>query len=278
MQLDLWLSHATQRLAEAGIEAARFEAECLLEHQLKRGRAYFYTYPETQLTLTQLDQLASDLTRRCQGEPLAWVLGEWSFWGMALAVSPATLIPRADTEVLVEQVLALNLPAKARVIDLGTGTGALALALKKERPAWQVQAVDLIPEAVELARCNALAHQLAVSIAVSDWWQAVPAGVFDLIVSNPPYIRADDPHLEQGDLRYEPHSALVAAQQGLAAYQQILAACDQRLAPQGWLVVEHGYDQAEAVRALFVQAGLVQVRSERDWAGQWRVTLGQRAE
>lgn len=274
MRLDQWLQQAFGQLQKAGLESPRHEAECLLGQMLQKNTAFFHARPETLLDERQLEQLGVWLRRRTDGEPLAWILGEWEFWGLPLQVSPATLIPRADTERLVELALQNCVLPRARVLDLGTGTGAVALALKTERPDWQVDAVDLQPEAVQLARSNARALKLDVRIWPSDWWQQIPAGQYDLIVSNPPYIHPDDPHLQQGDLRFEPVSALVGGSDGLDAYRALLAPIQQRLAPGGWLLVEHGYDQAGAVARLFAEAGLESVQGFRDHAGQPRVTLG----
>ncbi|SFX66562.1 peptide chain release factor N(5)-glutamine methyltransferase [Marinospirillum alkaliphilum] len=274
--LAAWLQQATNRLQQASVEAARHEAQCLLSWALDKNTAFFHARPEFLLNATQQQQLAEGLQRRLTGEPLAWILGQWEFWGLPLQVSPATLIPRADTECLVELALQVCELPQARVLDLGTGTGAVALALKKERPDWQVDAVDFQPDAVKLAQANAQRLGLDIRVWQSDWWQQVPAGQYDLLVSNPPYIHPDDPHLSQGDLRYEPTSALVGGQDGLDAYRALLNPVQQRLTPGGYLLVEHGYDQAAAVAALFSRAGLVGIQLQQDLAGQPRVTLGRR--
>lgn len=276
LELKTWLLQAQQRLADAGQESARREAELLLCHLLQKNTAYLFTWPEQVLSLEQQEQLEVWMQQRLAGQPLAWILGEWEFWGLPLQVSPATLIPRADTESLVELALELDLNPQARVLDLGTGTGALALALKSERPGWQVEAVDCASAAVQLARTNARQLQLDVRIWQSDWWQAVPPGRYDLVVSNPPYIHPSDPHLNQGDVRFEPRRALVGGEDGLEAYRQLLAEVPQRLQPEGWFLVEQGYDQSKAVAELFEQAQLSQVRTYQDAGGQPRVTLGQR--
>lgn len=276
LTLQNWLRQASQRLAEAQLETPRREAEILLCHLLQKNTAYLFTWPEKVLEPRQLEQLDIWLKQRLEGQPLAWILGEWEFWGLPLKVSPATLIPRADTECLVETALEVCHRKHARVLDLGTGTGAIALALKSERPGWQVEAVDLNPAAVQLARDNARQLQLDVRIWQSDWWQAIPPGQYDLILSNPPYIHPQDPHLTQGDLRFEPTSALVGGDDGLQAYRQLLVEIPQRLQPEGWLLVEQGYDQAAAVTELFHQAQLQAIATRKDDAGQPRVTLGAR--
>ena len=272
--LGQWLISASEQLQLGGIENARQEAEYLLGHLLQKNTAYLYARPEAKLLSEQLLRLNAWLEERVAGKPLAWILGEWDFWGLTLEVSPATLIPRADTERLVE--LALELPIKnpkARVLDLGTGTGAIALAIKKERPSWQVDAVDFKLDAVNLARKNARRLQLDVRVWQSDWWQQIPPQSYDLILSNPPYIHPADPHLLQGDLRFEPKTALVGGEDGLQAYRDLLAPIQQRLAPDGYLLVEHGYDQA-AVAELFALAALKGINNYKDYANQPRVTLG----
>ncbi|WP_218563955.1 peptide chain release factor N(5)-glutamine methyltransferase [Marinospirillum perlucidum] len=272
-----WLQEAAAQLLNAGIDNARQEAEILLCQLLQKNPAYLFTWPGQELSQEQQTSLGRQLHQRLEGTPLAWILGEWEFWGLPLRVSPATLIPRADTEVLVEAALDSCVLPQARVLDLGTGTGAIALALKKERPQWKVDAVDFQPEAVALARENARHLQLDIRVWQSDWWQAVPETPgYDLVVSNPPYIHPEDPHLQQGDLRYEPSSALVGGTDGLEAYRQLLAGLPKHLRPGGWFLVEQGYDQAEALQGLFARAGLLERLTYPDYAGQPRVTRGRR--
>lgn len=275
INLSQWLVLTSQKLQQAGIDNAHQEAEYLLSHLLQKNTAYFYAWPETQLAANQLTQLNTWLKERLAGKPLAWILGEWDFWGLTLEVTPATLIPRADTERLVE--IALQLPIEkpnARVLDLGTGTGAIALAIKKERPTWQVDAVDFKLDAVSLARKNARNLALDIRAWQSDWWQQIPPQTYDLILSNPPYIHPQDPHLSQGDLRYEPKTALVGGEDGLQAYRELLEPIQERLVLGGYLLVEHGFDQAAAVAELFNLAKLKGIECYKDYAGQPRVTLG----
>ena len=271
-----WLAGAKTRLA-AVTEEADTEAKYCLCHLLACSSSYLYAYPEQPLTTEQLSQLDAYLAQRLTGRPLAYVLGRWHFWDFELAVSEATLIPRADTEVVVEQALKLALPADAKVLDLGSGTGAIALALARERPDWQVLGLDIQPDAVQCANGNASTLQLAnCRFMASNWFDAVPAQSFELIVSNPPYIEPEDPHLVLGDLRYEPQTALVAGREGLADIEHIVQNSWQYLAAGGWLVLEHGYQQADAVRHCLQQAGFVAVRSQKDYGGNWRISLGQR--
>jgi len=274
LTLSEWLAAAYLQLQKAGIDNARQEADYLLGHLLQKNSAYFYAYPEVELQAKQLEQLEVWLKERITGKPLAWILGEWEFWGLTLQVSPATLIPRADTERLVELALDLTLKPKARVLDLGTGTGAIALAIKSERPDWQVDAVDFKLDAVSLARKNARQLQLDIRVWQSDWWQQIPAQTYDLILSNPPYIHPKDPHLSQGDLRFEPKTALVGGEDGLQAYRELLTPIQNRLVTGGYLLVEHGYDQAAAVAALFSLANLRDIKTYTDYLEQPRVTLG----
>lgn len=250
------------------------EARLLLCYLLNCQPGYLYTYPERQLTPIEQQQLQPLLQRRLAGEPLAYIFGHWPFYGLELLVSPCTLIPRSDTEILVDQALALTLPVQARVLDLGTGTGAIALALAHNRPQWQVSGVDLQADAVALAQRNAQALKLSnVHFTVSSWFSALPEQQFDLIVSNPPYIEAADPHLTA--LRFEPLTALVAEQQGLADLASIIAAAPAYLLPGGWLWLEHGYNQAQQVQQLLTAAGFQQVNSVRDYGGNWRISGGQ---
>lgn len=256
-------------------DSARLDVEVMLAHCLGKSRTWLYTWSDRELTAEELVRFESMLTRRLRGEPVAYIIGEREFWSLPLAVAPSTLIPRPDTERLVELTLALALPMQARVLDLGTGTGAIALALASERPDWQLLAVDMSAAAVALAETNRNRCQLSnVSVRQSNWFAAVTETGFAAIVSNPPYIDAADPHLGQGDVRFEPHTALIAADHGLADIRQIATESVGRLAVGGWLLVEHGYQQGEAVREIFRGAGFSQVRTERDYGDNERVTMG----
>lgn len=256
--------------------SAKLDAEVLLAHCIERDRTYLVTWPERCLTAEQAEHFAKLLEKRLVGHPVAHLLGEREFWSLPLYVNSSTLIPRPDTEVLVEQALDLTLPRNARVLDLGTGTGAIALALKHSCPNWQLTAVDKMADAVALAKRNAERLQLAIEIHQSDWFADVSqTNKYDLVVSNPPYIDADDPHLQQGDVRFEPLSALVAKDHGLADIQQIISSARDYLAAQGWLLIEHGYQQAAAVRASFADCGYTHINTVQDYAQLDRVTLGQ---
>ncbi|CAI0744981.1 Release factor glutamine methyltransferase [Serratia entomophila] len=274
MDYQGWLKAAAARLTHS--DSARRDAEILLGFVTGRARTFLMAFGETLLTPPQQQQLETLLARRERGEPVAYLVGEREFWSLPLSVSPATLIPRPDTECLVELALE-RLPAQpCRMLDLGTGTGAIALALASERPACAVTGVDLHPEAVALAQHNAQKLNIGNAQFLQGSWFAPLAGqTFALIVSNPPYIDAADPHLAQGDVRFEPGSALVAADRGLADLAAIVRQAPQYLQPQGWLLLEHGWQQGNSVRELLQAAGFSAVATHRDYGGNDRVTLGQ---
>lgn len=271
------LQDATEVL-EASAEASDnsgLDAEILLCWCLDCNRSWLYTWPERVLDESAVERFRALIERRRNGVPVAYLTGEREFWSLALKATPDTLIPRPATEALVEQALALPLPARARVLDLGTGTGAVALALAKERLGWEITAVDRVSEAVDLARDNARMLGLEqVAFLVSDWFEGLEEGDWDLIVSNPPYVAENDPHLERGDVRHEPRLALAAGVDGLDAIRAIIAEAGDWLAPEGWLALEHGYDQQLAVADCLRRAGFHDLKLVRDLAGQPRVVAG----
>ncbi|WP_429167611.1 peptide chain release factor N(5)-glutamine methyltransferase [Aeromonas rivipollensis] len=276
MQIQQARAHIMATLAEG--ESPRADADALLCHLLACRRSYLMTWPERELDADQQATLQAWLDRRLAGEPIAHLIGEREFWSLPLKVSPATLIPRPDTEVLVEQALA-RLPAgSCALLDLGTGTGAIALALKSERPDADVWAVDRMPDAAALARANSAALGLPIEVRDGSWFEPLSdAPRFAMIVSNPPYIDGADPHLEEGDVRFEPRSALVADEQGLADIRLIVADAPAHLCPGGWLLLEHGWEQGALVRQLLLQQGYCQVETVRDYGDNERVTLGRLA-
>ncbi len=257
-----------------GGESPRLDAELLLSQVTGWSRTRFRAWPEQALSAQQQAGFDRLVAQRAAGHPVAHLLGEQGFWSLPLAVNDTTLIPRPDTECLVERALSLPLPEDARVLDLGTGTGAIALALASERPAWRVQACDAQPGAVALARANARTLGLTVDVRLSHWFSELPPACFDLVVSNPPYIASNDPHLSEGDVRFEPASALVSGPDGLDDLRLIIARAPDWLESGGWLAVEHGHDQSAAVSGLFAKAGFVAVQTHRDYGGRERLTLG----
>lgn len=273
MRIDAWLAQAREQLAALS-DSARLDAELLLAGALQKDRTWLYTWADRELSSAEQALVEPLLQRRCAGEPVAYILGWRDFWSLRLQTEPSTLIPRPDTETLIEWALELPLPANSRVLDLGTGTGAIALALASEQPSWQVSGVDQSAAAVALAQRNALANGLpGVSFQASDWFSTVQ-GLFDLIVSNPPYIDAADEHLSQGDVRFEPRSALVADDNGLRDLALIIEQAPVYLRADGWLLLEHGWQQAEAVCGLLRQRGFVDVQTRRDLGGQSRISGG----
>jgi release factor glutamine methyltransferase len=271
VRIDDALRQARHRLASS--PCAALDAQVLLCHVLEQSRTWLFTWPERELTRAQQATFEALLARREQGEPVAHLSGEREFFGRPFSVTADTLIPRPDTETLVEQVLALALPANARVVDLGTGTGAIGITLALERPAWQVTLVDNSAAALQVAAANA--RQLGATVrCLQGSWLTPCDGFFDLVVSNPPYIEDSDVHLAQGDVRFEPRSALVAGDQGLADLITIAQQAAGKLIAGGWLLLEHGFEQGEAVRALLAGIGFEQVRTAQDLGGNDRVTLG----
>lgn len=272
MRIDAALRDARRRLSDS--PSAALDADLLLCHVLGKSRSYLFTWPERELDARQQSRFSSLLARRIQGEPVAHLIGEREFFGHAFRVTADTLIPRPDTEILVEKALSLNLPAQARVVDLGTGTGAIGVSLALAQPDWHVTLVDLSEAALQVAGDNARRLGAAVTCLPGSWLSPC-SGPFELIVSNPPYIEENDHHLDEGDVRFEPRSALVAPNNGLADLAAIVQQATGKLVAGGWLLLEHGFEQGEAVRTLLAQAGFVQVGTAQDLGGNDRVTFGQ---
>jgi release factor glutamine methyltransferase len=264
-----------QSAAVLPVDTARRDAEILLCHCLEKPRAWLYSWPEQAVSDDAAGRFRRLLAARASGEPIAYLTGLREFWSLPLAVNRHTLIPRPETETLVEWALSLSLPSSAVALDLGTGSGAIALALAHERPAWTVIAADASAEALAVARVNAARLGLdSVRFLRSDWYQGIDETCFDLVVSNPPYVAPDDPHLGEGDLRFEPSAALVAAEQGLADLRVLVEGGRPWLRAGGWLLLEHGCEQGPAVRSMLREAGFGQVLTRCDIAGLERVSGG----
>ncbi|ATG77096.1 MULTISPECIES: peptide chain release factor N(5)-glutamine methyltransferase [Pseudoalteromonas] len=257
-------------------ESAKLDAQVLLLHILQKPRSYLFTWPEHELNAKQQQQFNTFCQRRLNGEPVAHITGQREFWSLSLEVNATTLIPRPDTETLVEQALEVAVPATAKVLDLGTGTGAIALALGSEMPDWQIIAVDRVSDAVALATRNQ--QRLAINnvhVKQSNWFSELHGEKFNLIVTNPPYIESNDIHLNQGDVRFEPLSALVADDCGMSDIKQIITQSRDYLLSNGYLLIEHGFEQGEAVRHFFEKMAFVNIKTVKDLGNNDRVTLAQ---
>lgn len=288
MNYQQWLVEATAALNQANPhENGKTDALVLLQYATGKSRTQILAFDETELDEKVRSNLAALLVRRLKGEPIAYILGKKEFWSLSLNVSADTLIPRPDTEILVEKTFNIALekldknPLHFRILDLGTGTGAIALALsselapicKKQHIKLEIIGVDLMPKVVELAQSNAEKNQLSVNFLQSRWFENV-RGKFDLIVSNPPYIDMQDEHLRQGDVRFEPLSALVAEEEGYADLRHIIEQAPNYLAENGALLLEHGWQQGEKVRSIFIENQWEMVETLRDYGDNERVTLG----
>lgn len=269
-------------MAQASISAAlrvadldTADARALLRAALRVDDARLAAHPEQLLTAEQGDCFAGWVRRRRAGEPVAYITGEREFWSLSFQVTPAVLIPRPETELLVEFALERTADgAPANVLDLGTGCGCVAVAIAKHWPRARVTATDISPAALALARQNAARHGASVEFIESDWLNALAGRRFDLIVANPPYVAEGDPHLKEGDVRFEPRAALVGGGDGLACIETIVARARAHLDRGGWLFVEHGHDQAARCRALLQAQGYEDVISRRDLAGIERASGG----
>lgn len=270
-QVLVW---ATGQLTES--DSAAVDSRLLLAHCLQCESIFLRTWPEKPVSPQNVAQFKDLIALRQQGHPVAYLLGYQDFWSLRLKVSAATLIPRPETELLVEIALDLALAADAVVLDLGTGTGAIALALASERPAWQVSAIDQSADAVALALDNARVNNLGhVNVLQSDWFNRLGAKKFDLIVSNPPYVEHASPYLALGDLRFEPKSALVSGIDGLDDIRIIIEQSKAHLNSHGWLLLEHGYEQGAQIRQLLASHHFSAIQTIRDLNGLERVSLGQ---
>ena len=266
------LDWATEQLSES--DDARLDSQVLLAYALNVSRTWLFTWPDKALDGATLTAFNALIEERKSGTPIAYITGYRDFWSLRLKVTPDTLIPRADTELLVETALTLkNVEKPCDVIDLGTGTGAIALSLANECPSWRITATDINPKTLAVAKENATRLELAVSFKESAWFDAINDR-YDLVISNPPYIESDDPHLQQGDLRFEPADALASGKDGLDDIRRLVQQALKHLKKDGYLLLEHGYQQAEAVRSLMAKAGYIDIETHQDIEDRDRVTLG----
>ncbi|CEK09900.1 HemK protein [Legionella hackeliae] len=278
MEIKQALEQASIQLAQCS-SSARLDAEILLAHVLIRNRSYLYAYPEATLTQVQWQSFQRLIARRLEGVPIAYLTGTREFWSLPLKVCEDTLIPRPETELLVELTLTLLADNKqAQILDLGTGSGAIALACASEKPQWKITACDCSPGALQTAEENAARLALSnVYFYHSDWFENItPHQLFDAIVANPPYIATNDPHLVEGDVRFEPQLALVSGEDGLYALKHIIKHSIARLKPGGLLLLEHGFDQKSAVTSMLNEYGYTEIQCWQDWQGNDRVTGGKR--
>lgn len=276
MQIKALLNQATQQLS-AQSDSARLDAELLLAHCLQKPRSYLFTWPEAEPDPEQQQCFKELIKRRQAGQPIAYLLGQRDFRDLTLKVTPDTLIPRPETELLVETALQLLADKpRAQILETGTGSGAIAIALAKAMPHAHLLASDISLAALQVAEANARSYALEnIRFLHSDWLESIPAALrFELIISNPPYIAADDPHLQQGDVRFEPATALTSGADGLDAIRQLIKQSPAFLKPGGLLMFEHGYQQGAQTTALMQAADFAQVRCLQDLAGHDRITLG----
>ena len=263
-----------QQLLAAFSDSAKLDCKILLAFVLNKETSYLLTWPDKKLTEQEFHAFMVLFRRRLKGEPIAYIIEEREFWSLPFYVSPATLIPRPDTELLVEHILARHLESDLSCLDLGTGSGAIALSLAFEQKSWQISAIDFSENAVALAKRNALRLKLPqVNIYQSDWFSNVKSNQkFNIIVSNPPYINKDDHHLVEGDVRFEPLSALVASDNGFSDIKLIAKEAKEYLKSNGALYLEHGFEQAESVRSILNLLGYQSIETMKDYSGNDRVT------
>jgi len=275
MNIQQALQQATQDLS-ASSATASLDAQVMLSFILQCNSAHLAAWPEKNLDQEQQTQYLNLIQQRTQGTPVAHLTGQREFWSLNFRVNESTLIPRPDTETLVEYILAtFNDKPTLNLLDMGTGTGAIAISIANEKPAWKITACDLSNDALSLAKENSKTHQTNnITFIHSNWFTTIEQNDFDIIVSNPPYIANDDPHLQQGDVRFEPDSALVSGKIGMDAIEHLCLHAKQHLAPNGCLIVEHGYNQQQLVAECFAKNDFSHIEQKPDLAGHIRMTAG----
>ena len=277
MNIQQALQQASKDLAESS-QTALLDAQVLLTHVLRCNTAHLVAWPEKELSEQQQTLYRQLIEQRQQGLPIAHLTGQREFWSLNFAVDNSTLIPRPETETLVEYILTKFSNDKTlTLLDMGTGTGAIAIAIASERPAWTIVASDISEQALKLARSNSDQHQTSnITFVQSDWFENIITDKFDIIVSNPPYVATDDPHLQQGDVRFEPQSALSAGKTGMDDIEHLCTHAKNHLANNGWLIVEHGYNQKQSVADCFAKNGFTEIEQQKDLSGHTRMTAGKR--
>lgn len=277
MNIQQALQQATRELNESS-PTATLDAQILLSHVLECNIAHLIAWPKKTLTEQQQRLYQLLVTKRQKGVPVAHLTGQREFWSLDLAVDDSTLIPRPETETLVEYILSnFSREKELALLDMGTGTGAIAIAIASERPGWKITASDISEQALKLARTNSQKHQTGnITFICSDWFENITSDNFDIIVSNPPYIAGDDPHLQQGDVRFEPKSALSSGKTGMDDIEHLCCHAKNHLVKNGWLIVEHGYNQQQPVANCFVKSGFAEIEQQKDLSGHTRMTAGKR--
>jgi release factor glutamine methyltransferase len=277
MNIQQALQQASIQLADYS-PSALLDAQVLLSHVLQCNSAHLAAWPEKALAKTQLKEFLQLIERRQQGLPVAHLTGSREFWSLDFSVDNSTLIPRPETETLVEYLLQNFADRKElALLDMGTGTGAIAISIASEKPGWNIVASDISEDALELARQNCEAHETDnVTLIHSDWFQNIRQNNFDIIISNPPYISSDDPHLSQGDVRFEPQSALTSGDMGMDDIEHLCSHAKDHLLKDGWLILEHGYNQKQIVAECFAKNGYTDITQQQDLSGHTRMTAGKK--
>lgn len=275
MNIKQALQHASKQLADSS-PSAMLDSQVLLTHVLQCNSAHLAAWPEKNLSETQLADYLDLLERRQQGVPVAHLTGSREFWSLNFSVDNSTLIPRPETETLVEFILEkFDEVDRLKLLDMGTGTGAIAISIAKERPDWEIIASDISEQALALATKNSSDNQTAnITFVQSNWFEAIDHHDFNIIVSNPPYIAKDDPHLSQGDVRFEPQSALNSGETGMDDIEHICSQANNHLLKNGWLIIEHGYNQKQQVSECFTRNGFKEIIQRQDLSGHYRMTAG----